>query len=78
MQPLYPYFAIYRGAKKTDELLKYIYSHAQALCEIQRANEDVKEQSLNVLDTHMANIKHNDKLVCTIKSNIEAYLKGRE
>ena len=41
MQPLYPYFAIYRGPKKAEELRKYIYSHAQALNNIGEKNKEI-------------------------------------
>lgn len=78
MQPLYPYFAIHRGPKMTEEFLKYLYSHAQALNEIQKMNVSLEENSGKIIDLQANNMKENIKLISLAKCNIEAYLKGWE
>lgn len=78
MQPLYPYFAIYRGPKKTEELKKYIYSHAQALTEIGELSDNLKAKvKQTTLDCNNI-INENAALISHAKSVINAYIKGSE
>ena len=78
MQPLYPYFAIYRGPKMEEDFKKYLYSHAQALSDIQTDNILLKEKVGQTNSTCIAHINTNAALVMQAKDNIKAYLRGGE
>ena len=78
MQPLYPYFAIHRGPKMTEEFLKYLYSHAQTLNEVQQMNISLEKDTREIVDLQAKNVDEYIRLISFAKNNIEAYLKGRE
>ena len=79
MQQLYPYFAIYRGPRKSEELLKYIYSHAQALAEIQDINERLKKEVGDMVINTSKNIEEASRIANNIVSHIDTFLKkGRQ
>ena len=73
MQPLYPYFAIYRGPKKAEELRKYIYSHAQALNNIGEKNKEIKEKVTILTDSCSKNINENVSKLAFAKDYIRHY-----
>ena len=75
MQPLYPYFAIYRGPKKAEELRKYIYSHAQALDNIAVENRKIKENVVKLTDSSYKNINECVSKLAYVKDYIKYHRK---